>query len=1052
MQLPKAFILFALLVLTLACQATGVKPDAAPKMSFEEARDVVLRMQSIPMAPPPRKMDDILNILDQPEGRHAHMRVLFQRAEMRPPTGLPSEDMYHFYKSRANARYELYRFKAAAEDLRQAIAYAEQTRIRDSFLYRRLAELELRAGRYDDALDLSKKALTLLEGRGFRIGPYLAFQSRIHRHMGHFVRARFLISRAYSYYSRLPAATRYSLILDGGEIDIGNENDILIAEAELLETQGLHARAHEKRVQVLSYQSRIRHKRPIEAVYAELDLAGNLLNQGRLVEAEKEARWGLKHAVDIYGRESGITAAALQALGEVLLAKGDLDNAKTLAMAQSDILGRLKLDKGEDVLIRARIFAADVLCTDYDFAAAMETYDLALEGMRSNVYLYRRYARRNTGLILALIENRRIREARELIRQARSENRRLEFDGNGTEGELKALEALALYRELKLAAARSRFAEAVPGLLATIQDTGSDYAKRRRADLLLNRYIEMLLELYSPDKGQAAGDRVIVELFRLADVRQSRVDSALGESSARAASLADPQLAELVRQEQDAAKKNKSLKAAYYNAVAAKGGGQDRELTDLENNIHALTAARASILARIATEFPKYSGYVKPQPPSIAAVQARLGTTEALLSIWTLEKKTCVWVIPPTGRPAFGVVDLGRQALAEKVNRLRQSLKPDAGLLSDIPAFDTETAYSLYAQLLEPIAGAWRGATDLIVVVKGPLDQLPLGVLPTAPVSLSGEDAVRFDSYRAVPWLIKRFSITRLPSAAALLTLRSLPAADANREAFIGFGDPVFNPEQLETAGRPPARLARRGSVGKAAIQIRGIRVTEEGLLDNADITSVGLEQLNRLPDTAIEIRDIADSLGADHNRDIYLGVDASEANVKARTLSHKKIVAFATHALLPGDIDGLAQPALAFSSPDVTGKAEDGLLTMGEVLALKLDADLVVLSACDSGAAEGGGAEAVSGLGRAFFYSGARALLVTMWPVETTSANKLTTGLFRLRAREGSLPWARALQQSMLELIDDPGLRHPDGSVAARYAHPLFWGAFVVVGDSGHR
>jgi len=212
------------------------------------------------------------------------------------------------------------------------------------------------------------------------------------------------------------------------------------------------------------------------------------------------------------------------------------------------------------------------------------------------------------------------------------------------------------------------------------------------------------------------------------------------------------------------------------------------------------------------------------------------------------------------------------------------------------------------------------------------------------------------------------------------------------------------------------------------------------------------LEQLNRLPDTAAEISEIAVTLGAHPTRDIYVGAAASETTVKTRDLSRKKVVAFATHALRPGDLDGLSQPALAFSSPDVTGQDEDGLLIMGEVLSLKLDADLVVLSACDTGAADRQGSEAVSGLGRAFFYSGARALLVTMWPVETSSAHRLTTGLFKWRTREDGLSWARALQRSMLELMDAPGLRHPDGTVVARYAHPLFWGSFVVVGDSGNR
>ena len=111
-----------------------------------------------------------------------------------------------------------------------------------------------------------------------------------------------------------------------------------------------------------------------------------------------------------------------------------------------------------------------------------------------------------------------------------------------------------------------------------------------------------------------------------------------------------------------------------------------------------------------------------------------------------------------------------------------------------------------------------------------------------------------------------------------------------------------------------------------------------------------------------------------------------------------------------------------------------------------------VVLSACDTGAGDGSGSEAVSGLGRAFFYSGARALLVTMWPVETTSANKLTTGLFQIHREQTDLSWARAQQQSILRLMEDPGLKNTKGDVVASYAHPIFWGPFVVIGASGVR
>ena len=119
----------------------------------------------------------------------------------------------------------------------------------------------------------------------------------------------------------------------------------------------------------------------------------------------------------------------------------------------------------------------------------------------------------------------------------------------------------------------------------------------------------------------------------------------------------------------------------------------------------------------------------------------------------------------------------------------------------------------------------------------------------------------------------------------------------------------------------------------------------------------------------------MANALDVDPAKALYLGRDANEQNVETMDLSHYRIVAFATHGLVPGDLDGLTQPALALTAPDVAGVKGDGLLTMEKILALKLDADWVVLSACNTAAGAGAGAEAASGLGSAFFYAGTRAL-----------------------------------------------------------------------------
>jgi CHAT domain-containing protein len=285
-----------------------------------------------------------------------------------------------------------------------------------------------------------------------------------------------------------------------------------------------------------------------------------------------------------------------------------------------------------------------------------------------------------------------------------------------------------------------------------------------------------------------------------------------------------------------------------------------------------------------------------------------------------------------------------------------------------------------------------------------------------------------------------------LPSVGSLTTLRRLPPSERTRRAFAGFGDPAFS----EAARRNPSAATETDS---AALASRGLIATRGLPVRLRAAPAAGgaeLARLPRLPDTADEIRGIALAMNADLTRDVFTGGAASEERIKTMTLSDYKVVAFATHGLVPGDLDGLTQPALALSSPKVTGGKDDGLLTMGEIMGLRLDADWVVLSACNTASGNGAGAEAVSGLGRAFFYAGTRALLVSNWPVETTSARLLTTDLFRRQAADATLTRADALRRSMLALIDGPGFRDAEGRTVFSYAHPIFWAPFSLVGDGG--
>jgi CHAT domain-containing protein len=297
-----------------------------------------------------------------------------------------------------------------------------------------------------------------------------------------------------------------------------------------------------------------------------------------------------------------------------------------------------------------------------------------------------------------------------------------------------------------------------------------------------------------------------------------------------------------------------------------------------------------------------------------------------------------------------------------------------------------------------------------------------------------------------VPWLARTHAVTLVPSAAALRTLRGLPRGSDKREPLIGFGDPVFSPQQAADAKNP--ETGPQAAIQLAEATTRGLPLARRASPQTRNVENAELGLLPRLPDTAAELTSIALALEADPTKVLSLGMAANEEMVKKANLSKYRIIVFATHGLVPGDLEGLTQPALALSAPTVSGTPGDGLLTMEEILALKLDADWVVLSACNTGAAAGAGAEAASGLGRAFFYAGTRAILVTNWSVHSASARELVTDLFRRQSAERKITRGEALRQAMIALLDGPGFVDAQGKTAFSYAHPLFWAPYSIIGD----
>ncbi len=177
---------------------------------------------------------------------------------------------------------------------------------------------------------------------------------------------------------------------------------------------------------------------------------------------------------------------------------------------------------------------------------------------------------------------------------------------------------------------------------------------------------------------------------------------------------------------------------------------------------------------------------------------------------------------------------------------------------------------------------------------------------------------------------------------------------------------------------------------------------------------------------------------------DIYLGARATEREVKRLSesgqLARYRIVHFATHGALAGQVSGSAEPGLLLTPPDAPTEEDDGYLTASEIAGLKLDADWVILSACNTAAGGAQGAKALSGLARAFLYAQARALLVSHWAVNSDATVTLIAGAVSRLAADRSMGRAEAMRQSMLAQIGKGG---PE-------AHPAYWAPFVVAGEGG--
>jgi len=436
--------------------------------------------------------------------------------------------------------------------------------------------------------------------------------------------------------------------------------------------------------------------------------------------------------------------------------------------------------------------------------------------------------------------------------------------------------------------------------------------------------------------------------------------------------------------------------------------------------IAAITSEYEEVQAQIRARSPRYAALTQPQPLGLTEIQQQALDEDTLLLEYALgEKRSYLWLVSQRSIDSY---ELPPRAEIEAATRLVYELlnvRPKRRAPPD-PQFIAQ-AKTLSGMLLGP-AAAQLGAKRLIVVAPGALSYLPFAALP-AP-----EDEKRpAGDYEP---LIAKHEVVSVPSASVLSIIRRETGGRQRAAKSVAvLADPVFEASdpRLESvkngnsSGETPAAPASDVELSELTRAIRAMNFSDA----RAGFT--------RLPFSRQEAQSII-ALTPKGTGLKATDFSASRDLAMSRELSQYRILHFATHGLLNNERSELS--GLVFSLVDQEGKPQDGFLRLHEIYNLQLNADLVVLSACETGLGKEIKGEGLIGLVRGFMYSGAPRVIASLWNVDDLATAELMK-LFYQRMLKDGLPAGAALRAAQLEL-----------SRQKRWASPYFWAGFVLFGE----
>jgi CHAT domain-containing protein len=1023
---------------------------------------------------PPRTIADITAILDQGKPDPKVAAKLRADAGANAPAGADRAKLARFYYDRSHAHAELGEHREALEDARNAVELA-----RGSLKLEEQGGIKQQVALQHSAMGDPKKALEILRTivreynqpsrRGRLINTYrLMIMQYIT--LGDFRQADATLRNAQALIQNLRnSPNHHGFLRATWECDAEYARALLFdARGQFHEAELAYRRAEALRRESIRERDTYAYPPPVPQMEQAADLLvayqGRVkARQGRIAEGEADVRRALLSRLRATSKYNLTTARYVGFLANALVEQGRFTEAEKLVRSQIEIYRGLGVSDDTQSVAMTLSQLGSILNLQEHWQEAAQVYRELDKAISSWQPQRRDAALLNTEYIATLYRTNNVSSGIAAAERLLARNAAQLGEQHVETALARGLLGIGYAHMRRDAEALGQFKQAIPILMARSRETDDDdpaitVAREQRTQIVVESYIALLAHMASAPQVGAA-----VESFRLADnIRSRSVQRALAASSARA-TASNPALADLARKTQDM-ERQIGAQLGLLNSVLALPPEERDEKTvkSLQADIDTMRKARDAARRDLTARFPQYSSLLESVPPSVDDIKAVLRADEAFVSFYFGRDNSFVWAFTKGGPIAFAAIGETADEIDKKVHVLRGALEPNATMISDIPPFDVALAHELYMLLLRPVEAGWKPAKNLIVATNGALGLLPLGLLPTAPAAIKVETHVdlpsqiaarglrressveHFAGYRNVAWLARTHAVTLMPSASALRTLRQLSIGSDKRQPMIGFGDPLFNQKQAVEA-----QVAMDATTHEADVT-RGVELKRRAAPQTRGIDSAQLGLLPRLPDTADELKSIALALQADPSKVLNLGKAANEETVKKTDLSKYRIIVFATHGLVSGDLDGLHQPALAMTAPEVAGVPGDGLLTMEEILALKLDADWVVLSACNTGAGAGAESEAGSGLGRAFFYAGTRAILVTNWSVHSDSARQLVSEMFARQTADPSLSRGEALRQAMMALLDGPGFTDAHGKTLFAYDHPLSWAPYTIIGDGG--